>query len=608
VRRLQRRLDLGELAPPVFRDDGTVRVQGHLTRCGVFSYRQPDGSIRRELRLPEDVFDPASMGSFSGVPVTNDHPQEMIDASNARKYAVGALMGTPGRDDDHMIGELAVYDGDTVAGWKQGKKRQLSLGYVCDLAEEPGVHPEYGPYDARQLNIRGNHCALVDAARAGQTAAIRLDAAEIVIDSGTGLALCESCAKISVMSKRSTADAKDDETKPYEGKQASADPDKGDVAHRSAKGENDAKAGDKDSAKDAGAGAEEEGVQDAKDSKEQTSSRPGKGGKPDPKTKKTIQAADPDDDDEKAVAEKDDDDDDDMGAEEMDSDDDDDDDDDEDDDDDDDDEERDDAYTTSLNKDGELTAEARDKLKSSSFAVPAREGLPMFDPEHLKAAMSRFSQYDFKNPGEQHRAFNLIQKRAKHFGVSSEGFDKAHRPTLDAKDRDTMPSKKTQNAIARADKAEASLAAAEGKIAGLEKDLELARGARTDSVQVDEKLNLLLEARGTGAKVDAKMSAVEIKRAVVKHVDGIEVPASKPEPYVDALYESSIRRYNQDAEETVAGAQALANVRAVAAAPAINDEEDCDEEAAYARAAERNDQMWASVPERFMTKRAKEQF
>ena len=37
-----------------------------LTRVGIFEYRRPDGSIRRELRLPEEVFAPESLASYKG--------------------------------------------------------------------------------------------------------------------------------------------------------------------------------------------------------------------------------------------------------------------------------------------------------------------------------------------------------------------------------------------------------------------------------------------------------------------------------------------------------------------------------------------------------------
>lgn len=175
ARRIER-LDIGPLQPAKVRDDGTIRAEAHLTRCGIFKYVQPDGSVHYELREPEQVFDPESVESFNGVPMTNEHPPVMLDASNAKQYAIGSLQGTPTRDDDHLRGRMSIFDGEAIADMRHGR-RQVSLGYICDLDETPGVHPVYGKYDARQLNIRGNHCALVDNARAGASAAVRLDAA-----------------------------------------------------------------------------------------------------------------------------------------------------------------------------------------------------------------------------------------------------------------------------------------------------------------------------------------------------------------------------------------------------------------------------------------------
>lgn len=37
-----------------------------LTSCGIFEYANPDGSIRRELRLPEEVFNDKSLESYEG--------------------------------------------------------------------------------------------------------------------------------------------------------------------------------------------------------------------------------------------------------------------------------------------------------------------------------------------------------------------------------------------------------------------------------------------------------------------------------------------------------------------------------------------------------------
>jgi hypothetical protein len=560
-----RRLDLGELRPMTRRGDGTVRVQAHLTRCGVFPYLQPDGTIRRELRPRDEVMDPESLASFAGVPVTNDHPPEMVDSKNARKYAVGSLQGTPIPDDDHVRGDLSVYDGETIGQMDSGSRRQVSLGYTCDLEETPGVDPVYGPYDAIQRNIRGNHVALVTTARAGGTARVRLDAAEQL--DGTVLALCTNCAKMHFMATNAAhADASETD-KPQGGKPEAGDPDTGDEASRNAAGANDAQAGDK--AKKPPATADDTDTKVERDSADddEEDDTPTDGGDDDDTS---------DDDDDEG---DDSDDDTDAG--------------------DDDEEDRDD--------DGEqLSDEDRHKMATSSFAVPDREGLPIHDPDHTRAAMARFNQYKFKSPEEKHAAFNRITRRASHFGIDSKGFEEAHRDRLDRED-DEM--KKIAQLQTKLDAAEKKLATAEGQVASLTKDLEAAKktteSARKDAADrfdamVAERVALLTEAAATGAKVDAKMSSIEIKRTVVKHVDGEDIPAEKPEPYVDAYYEGALKRARRDAEDTKKGADALAAARATAAGATQpvpqpvphNDADDTDEQAAYARANARNAEAW----------------
>ncbi|NNB91279.1 hypothetical protein, partial [Corallococcus exiguus] len=54
----------GTLAPPTRLPNGWLRAEGLPTRVGIFNYRLPDGRIRKELRLEEEVFHPDSMASF----------------------------------------------------------------------------------------------------------------------------------------------------------------------------------------------------------------------------------------------------------------------------------------------------------------------------------------------------------------------------------------------------------------------------------------------------------------------------------------------------------------------------------------------------------------
>lgn len=171
---MAQRFDIGELQKPTRMGNGWLRVDGHLTRSGIFTYRNPDGTVRRELRPPEEVFKADSMASFSMVPVTNDHPPEVLTAANTKKYAVGTVGEVVKRDDDHVRSSILITDAETITRVETGKTA-LSCGYTCDVDMTSGeLNGER--YDAIQRNIRGNHVALVNVARAGPTARIRMDA------------------------------------------------------------------------------------------------------------------------------------------------------------------------------------------------------------------------------------------------------------------------------------------------------------------------------------------------------------------------------------------------------------------------------------------------
>ena len=63
-----------------------------LTSTGIFEYRNPDGSIRRELRLPEDVFDPASLQSYRGRPIILTHDAGLVTKDNVSRYQIGTIL------------------------------------------------------------------------------------------------------------------------------------------------------------------------------------------------------------------------------------------------------------------------------------------------------------------------------------------------------------------------------------------------------------------------------------------------------------------------------------------------------------------------------------
>ena len=60
------RLDSVPLDKAYYTDEGYLADRPVLTSTGIFEYTNPDGSIRRELRLPEEVFRPESLKSYRG--------------------------------------------------------------------------------------------------------------------------------------------------------------------------------------------------------------------------------------------------------------------------------------------------------------------------------------------------------------------------------------------------------------------------------------------------------------------------------------------------------------------------------------------------------------
>lgn len=162
-------------------------VEARIARSGVYTYRNSDGTTRREYRPDVEVFREDSRASFRGVPVTNDHPPTMINAKNARQFMVGAVLDVPRQDGKWMVATLAVHDAAVIAAMESGKV-QCSNGYECELLDTPGVTPDGERYDAIQQAIVGNHLAIVDDARAGAGAHVRMDDAAFMV--GTDHATC----------------------------------------------------------------------------------------------------------------------------------------------------------------------------------------------------------------------------------------------------------------------------------------------------------------------------------------------------------------------------------------------------------------------------------
>ncbi len=153
--------------------EGYLQGVASVTSIGVFSYLNADGTTRRELRLPEEVFSVDSMASLKGKPLTLNHPGEAVNADNIEKYQVGSVGDRIDNSSYEIFAGVTVQRRDGVDAVKAGKTA-LSCGYDCTLDWKSGVY-QGSRYDAIQRNIRYNHLSIVDAARAGDQAKIRMD-------------------------------------------------------------------------------------------------------------------------------------------------------------------------------------------------------------------------------------------------------------------------------------------------------------------------------------------------------------------------------------------------------------------------------------------------
>lgn len=145
-----------------------------ITRAGDLVYAPfetpvtPGNGNTTISRTVEDIFDPATIASFEGKPVTIEHPSDFVGPDNWRDLAVGVVQNVrpgEGEDADKLLADLLITDSDAIAAVKDKTLREVSCGYEAEYIEiEPGK--------GKQENIIGNHVALVEAGRCGSECAI----------------------------------------------------------------------------------------------------------------------------------------------------------------------------------------------------------------------------------------------------------------------------------------------------------------------------------------------------------------------------------------------------------------------------------------------------
>lgn len=123
----------------------------------------PVGADGRTIieRTADVVFDPATMDSFVGQPITIKHPPGLVNTENRRDHDHGTILSArrgEGAFSDFMVGDILITTQEGIAAIENLK--EVSCGYD---AEFETISPGRG----RQTKIVGNHLALVGRGRCG---------------------------------------------------------------------------------------------------------------------------------------------------------------------------------------------------------------------------------------------------------------------------------------------------------------------------------------------------------------------------------------------------------------------------------------------------------
>jgi hypothetical protein len=172
------RFDRGAISPNWEKTpEGYLRVKGTFSRVGCLSYKRHDGTTQVEYRPEEEVAHRDSILSLGGLPVTLEHPPELLTPANTRQYARGSTGTVVNYDNGFVEGVVTLTDADAIAAVERGDARELSVGYRVQIDRTPGVTASGERYDAIQRRISGNHVALTREGRSGPEVRLHMDSA-----------------------------------------------------------------------------------------------------------------------------------------------------------------------------------------------------------------------------------------------------------------------------------------------------------------------------------------------------------------------------------------------------------------------------------------------
>ena len=170
-----------------------------ISRVGVFPYKGSEIDYDKEFglkpdefywvfRSPEELFCQRAIDSFNGLPIRCGHVMlgdkpdtvQVDDAKNDPYKKVGKEADIDGciynvrpslDNPEFLIAEFCIYTDRMKEILEGGKIKQLSLGYTCRYEPEEGIYNGM-PYQFKQVNLKGNHLALVKRGRCGSSVCV----------------------------------------------------------------------------------------------------------------------------------------------------------------------------------------------------------------------------------------------------------------------------------------------------------------------------------------------------------------------------------------------------------------------------------------------------
>lgn len=134
------------------------------------------GNVILVTRDPDVLFAADTMSSFNGKPVTDLHPDDLINSVTDAEHRMGVVLnprrgsgrriinGMMADLSNYLVADLLITTANMIKA-VLAKKVQVSPGYDADTEQvKPGV--------GKQVRIVGNHVALVERGRGGPTCAI----------------------------------------------------------------------------------------------------------------------------------------------------------------------------------------------------------------------------------------------------------------------------------------------------------------------------------------------------------------------------------------------------------------------------------------------------